>query len=188
MNTFENELVYLQAVAEELETYLISPDLFQQIIIPGRKRLISSDSITPGNIRYSIKLLGSNRLPPQLYSKSIDIIHHIEQISDRWRANWSQKVSREIPVRLRMWKNYLDDLSENNEKFGHLYQQEIRWRVLISLLIEDGFSPSGVETRELHLLDQALLSISCEAGFIWDIEIQDCFPIEEYWYLYRKIC
>jgi len=62
-----------------------------------------------------------------------NFLQEIECVRFHWRTHWKQKVEREIPNRLRLWKNYLDDWGDSSPTKAGDYHYNVRLRVILEL-------------------------------------------------------
>jgi len=109
-----------------------------------------------------------------------------ERIRSKWRSAWERKAGREIRAHLDLWRNYLMDFRQSPEGYADAYPQEIRWRVVLHLLVSAVTCPAG-ELAELGTLDKILKASFLEGKFIWDEGLIPTFPEHSYWYLYAVI-
>jgi hypothetical protein len=105
-------------------------------------------------------------------------------VRSRWRVAWGKKAAKSFSVRLRMWADFLNELREQPEEHVGRYAYEVRWRVMLQLLLPDA---AGVEQAELDLLktlDAVLRNNLVGDEFNWDPLLARGFPTDEFWFLY----
>ena len=185
MDIFERELVYLNNAVEELEDYILSKTLYWPISIPGRLRLISSTTLTVGNIYFSLQILENDLINPGQRVSKQSIIHRIEEISNQWRINWAEKAKEEFTSRLSLWENFLQDLLDENRGAMQEYRSQVRNRVLLRLLEMKASVNIPQQLNKLRNIDSAYNKITKETDFIWDRELISSFPKSVYHFLYR---
>ncbi len=170
----ETDALYLKAGLEELESYLLSGEVYWPL---GRSSL---PRLTLGNL-----LLSRLRLKARgLLSAAEEA--RLEEQRFRWRIAWEKKVQREFRSRLRLWKNYLEDYSETPSAFASDYPQEVRQRAILELLQAELATPLP-ETLLLGQLDDHLRTVFIPGPFLWEADLQPAFPKETWWYLYGRL-
>ena len=181
------QLEYLHHGLEELESYLLSDELFWPVLA----RPTSGGSflkLTIGNLLLSLKELetlhAGGKLSREEEASLRRIQLEIETMQSRWRVAWEQKSGREFKSRFRQWANVLNDLKKDSEKQAPYYHTEVRLRVLLALLADHAPEIEGID---LELLDAALRKLLASGRFIWEPELERGFPREEFWYLYGEI-
>jgi hypothetical protein len=85
-----------------------------------------------------------------------------------------------------LWSNYLADYRHSPEQHADAYPHEVRYRVMLHLLLAELPTPPP-EQEALSQLDGVLRSRLISSDFIWDAELGAGFPREVYWYLYGKL-
>jgi hypothetical protein len=148
---------YLSAGVPELESYLLSKELYYPI---GS----NLPQLTLGGILLSLVRMGTQAAQFQA---------QVEAIHSKWRAAWDVKSSREIKARSELWVNYLAEYREDPKSGARLYSQNVRYRTMLSLLgqIEDDS-------------DTFVKSVFKEGKFVWEEECAPNFPHKTFWYLY----
>lgn len=175
VNPVEKDTAYLEAGIPELETYLLSNELYWPITTRG----YVLPRLTIGGI-----LLAKSRLEAR--SEGIGtFVEHIDLVHTKWRVAWEAKADREVQARFRLWSNYLADYRQNPERHVDAFPQEVSNRVMLHLLIA-GLPKPQVE-EELFQLDSVLRTNFISGDFIWDVDLRSGFPPEEYWFLYGNL-
>lgn len=106
----------------------------------------------------------------------------IDRVKLENKAIWQRKIELEIPYRLNIWKNMLQDYLD--EGLDSSYPAQVSNRVMLNLLINevDSLNPSIEIT--LSELDDKLKTLAGEGDFIWDTILAPVFSKVNYWYLY----
>ncbi len=178
---------FLEAAAGDLETYLLSSILYYPL--GGARKSDSTQELlqlTLGNVLLTITRLQAVDLTEEEAGNLKALVERVEQVHQRWKSNWLVKAQQEIPARLTLWQNSLDEWAEKKDRHLAGYRHQVRWRVILHLLLKE----SGVQFVEDELLaglDTRLKYISTPGVFIWEQEIQSGFPQTEYWYLYLSL-
>jgi hypothetical protein len=118
------------------------------------------------------------------FPNNLVLSEKIDHVKLENKAIWQRKMELEIPYRLNIWKNMLQDYLE--EGLDSSYSTQVGNRVMLSLLMNevDILHPSIELT--LSELDGKLRTLVGEGGFIWDAVLAPGFPPTDYWYLYTN--
>lgn len=180
-----NDLAFLRASVPELEKYLLSEQLYYPITCAkGRQLTGETTQLTLGNLLLSTARLKVAGLQPEERLEFETLLREVEQIRSRWRSHWIQKVEREIPNRLRLWRNYLSDWTETSHGSAGDYRYNVRLRVILELLFLETDALLVHEKGLLRSLDLRLKGKGTPGAFLWDESFAVGFPREPYWYLY----
>jgi len=172
----EKDRAYLEAGISELNDYLLSQELYWPISARG----FDLPRLTIGGI-----LLTQAQLEAR-DERIESLVAQLDGVRSKWRVAWETKAGREVGARLRLWSNYLTDYRQNPEQHADLYPHEVRYRVMLQLLLAELPAPPP-EQEALSQLDSLLRANLQTSDFIWDTDIQTGFPSEVYWYLYGKL-
>ncbi len=187
MSSFDYELRYLKAGISELETYLLSKELYWPIGVRASRGEKGYPRMTLGNLLLS--LVKANALAKMTLQKDnlADVTLRIDTIRNDWRSAWGKKASAEFRSRINLWRNYLDEYRQHPESHFDRYAYEVGRRVLLQLLKPDADDVQEAETLLLESLDQYLRAVITPGEFIWDAELLSVFPREDYWYLFGNL-
>jgi hypothetical protein len=184
MKNFDYDLRYIQAGLEVLVNYLLSDEVFWPLSV-------SSPAGEPDYPRLTLGGLLLSHMRLAAYPKSHDQMVQMDQLNSRldlmrskWRAAWEHKAGHSFSVRLRMWRDYIDEYKNNPQDNADRYSYEVRLRAMHSLLIAEDGGQNQAEVDLLSGLDAYLKSVLIVDGFIWEADIQTGFPTKAYWYLY----
>ena len=178
---------YLQAVNEILETYLLADDLYWPPGIQANPGEPPFPSITPGNILLSLRRVQASSSIESGGDGLSQVVNQFDRHRYLWRVAWEKKVVRDFHARLLLWRNFLEEYRQNPGKNFDRYPYEVTRRVQVKLLIDES---TELPTHELELLaglDRILQTIFISGEFVWEIELQKAFPIEDFWYLYGAL-
>lgn len=176
MTSTDQDLAYLEAGIPELETYLLSDELYWPISARG----YNLPRLTLGGLLLAKARLQAQGEPVQA------LVNQLEAVRAKWRVAWETKAGREFQSRFGLWSNYLSDYRHNPEGHADSYPHEVRNRAMLQLLQPE--LPAGLPEREsLASLDSALRGSLVPGSFIWEPEVQAGFPREEYWFLYGTL-
>jgi len=176
VTSLEKDKAYLEAGIPELGDYLLSKELYWPISARG----FDLPRLTIGGI-----LLAQARLEAR-GERIESLVAQLDGIRTKWRVAWETKAGHEVQARMRLWSNYLADYRQNPEQHGDAYPHEVRYRVILHLLLVK-LPESPPEQASLSQLDSLLRAKLTTSDFIWDADLQAGFPREVYWFLYGKL-
>ena len=182
MEEYSEAQSYLISAAEELEEFLISGANTWQVA--GSNNF---PPLTPGNVLFAMKqLAGFNDAAGEVdrVKKALD---HINHIRIKWESNWKKRVKQEIPQRLRLWSNYLDDYFQSQNQEHREFCWSVRWRVILALLMDEIEDLDQELLVQLNVLDEVLQARIAPGPFIWDERLKAVFDPDHFWFLYLKI-
>lgn len=167
---------FLQASIPDIKAYLLSDELLWPVTARGQEL----PRLTIGSA-----LLAKARLEAtgeQIESLATDL----DKIRSKWRVAWERKAGREIRMRIGLWRNYLDGYHRDPYQYAGTYRHEVKTRVMIHFLSEET-TQSPPEGALLGNLDVMLKKYFVPGDFIWDVELQNSFPIDVFWFLYGTL-
>ena len=176
MTSIEKDRAYLEAGIPDLESYLLSDELYWPVSARGYEL----PRLTIGGL-----LLAKTRLKTR--GERIEALTmQLEAVRSKWQVAWETKADREFQSRFGLWANYLADYRQNPEGQSDAYPHEVRNRAILQLLQPE--LPEELPEREaLSSLDGVVRSNLLPGEFIWEPDIQSGFPRDEYWFLYGKL-
>lgn len=169
MPTPEQDQAYFEAALSTLKKYLLSDILFYPLT--G-----SLPRLTLGGLLLAKRRLEAGNHAPHLTRK-------LAAVKEKWRAAWIKKAAAELDARLTLWRNYLNDLQNDPEEYATDYPREVRWRVMIALLVDE----AEQTPPELAALDQSLRVKLRASEFVWDDSLKSEFDREKFWFLYGNL-
>ena len=176
MSSVEKDKAFLEAGIPELGDYLLSKELFWPISARG----FSLPRLTIGGI-----LLAKARLEAR-DERIESLMAQLDTVRSKWQVAWETKAGQEIQTRLRLWSNYFSDYRHNPENHADAYPHEVRYRVMLHLLLVELPTPPP-EQQALSHFDNLLRNNLIGDDFIWESDLQSGFPREVYWFLYGKL-
>ncbi|HMD88819.1 MAG TPA: hypothetical protein VKF38_06625 [Anaerolineaceae bacterium] len=186
MSRLDIDWTYLKLANQVLAEYILLPEIYRSIT-PVKWSIgpVGLSQLSIGNILLSLRRLQTISLSDSEQTELTGICKQIEQIRDRWRANWERKALREFTDRQQLWQVYLDELSTNKKLYSRIYPVQARLRVIIYLLVEEiGTTVINKDVR-LERQDNFLRSFSTSGPFVWEADLAGGFPEETCWFLYR---
>jgi hypothetical protein len=187
MPSFEYDLRYLQAGADQLEDYLLAPDLYWPVGVGAPKGEPPYPQLTLGGL-----LLARQRLvaTAQTPAKQSDLFHlegQLEALRNRWRTAWGKKARQDFHARLNLWRDFLEEYREKPSAHYDRYAYEVGRRAQLHLLAPETVDLPPAETDTLNGLDKLLRAIFRPGAFVWEMRLTSSFPPTTYWYLYGSL-
>jgi hypothetical protein len=156
----QKDLQYLSAGVPELETYLLSKELYYPIGM-------SLPQLTLGGILLSLAKAGNDALQFQA---------QVDAVRSRWKTAWETKSRQEVHARSELWANYLNEYRGDPRSGKSLYSQNVRYRAMLTLL--------GQSTHEM---DGFLKSVFIEGQFVWEANCELNFDRPSFWFLFGNL-
>lgn len=175
------DLAFVQAGVEELETYLLSEELYWPL--SGFSWL---PRLTIGGLLLALKRLGGRSDFPAEAAQALSLEARLEALRSKWRSAWENKCRREVRARLDLWSNYLSDYRQSPESQAGSYPQQVQWRVILQLLAGE-FPLPPKEVEILAELDTMMKPFWSPGGFVWDPALEEAFPQAGFWFLYGSL-
>ena len=182
MPEFSEERAYLIAAADELEDYLLSRADTWRLAGPE-----SFPPLTPGYVLFTMKRMAEVNPSGGAFGEVQIAFDKVEKVCRRWNSAWKKRVKQEIPRRLRLWSNYLDDLVLTRSQAHQEFYWNVRWRVMLTLLIAEIGDLDPEMSQWLDLLDTRLRAVSHPGPFVWDQLLESAFNRSDFWFLYLEI-
>ncbi len=180
----EVDWVFLEQAVDDLQDYLLSPELYWTLSGEFRSgKSASLPRLILGNLLLSLKRLKAYPWEAGQYRVLNTLDDRIYSVRERWLHHWQEKVKREIPLRLSVWENYLNEVVEHGISIAE-YKYQVRSRVILSLLKNEGVVWKPAEISRLELMDGLLTTLISPGPFIWEPELQNGFPKAEFPFLY----
>ena len=179
--------VYLRLTNQVLAEYILSTDVYRALTpIKTVDSVGELSQLAIGNILLSLKRLQISSLSDNEQADLAELCQQIEQVRERWRANWERKARSERVDRQAYWQKYLNELAIDKNLNSRTYPSKVRSREIIDLLDEEiGYSEIntgiGLEQQDIQLR-----SISSNGPFVWEEGLENGFSQERCWFLYRN--
>lgn len=182
------DLAYLHNGLDELESYLLSDELFFPVMGSPPGPYTTFIKLTLSNLLLSLQRLSayekSGSFSPEERHRYLDLKQQFERIQSNWQLAWRKKADKEYPSRFIQWTHVLNELIKDREKNAPFYSSEVRTRVLLTLLAPH---TREAERYDIGPLDAILRKMLNPAPCIWGEELSPGFPQDQFWYLYGDI-
>jgi hypothetical protein len=182
--SFEYDLNYLQACLVEMESYLLSSEVYWPVEAYPPTGEPPYPRLTLGGVLLARARLTGRELTLAQEVQLARVVPELETVRSHWRTAWGQKAKRSFHNRLEMWRNFLYEYRQDPEAHADRYAYEVRLRVMVEMLFPEAGEIPQEDTDLLTVLDAVLKGWLIPGKFIWEQAIQNGFPSETYWYLY----
>jgi hypothetical protein len=188
MQSIDSNLNFLETSLEDMETYLLQDELFWPLSTPAG---VSSTfpRLTIANVLLTLNELEAqeDEMAPTQYSKASSLQTQWEALHTKWLSAVITKSVEEMRARLNLWKAYITDLEEyDNRQWS--YEQEVTQRVRYALLSERIGRTAVPEKLDdlMQSVDSHALSLTTPTEFVWDERLEPLYPQDRYIFLYRR--
>lgn len=183
----EYDLRYLKAGIEQLESYLLSSDVYWSIGTRAPAGETPYPQLTLGVLLLA-RLRAQSSMKTSTQQVELEELNgRLNDLRTRWRVAWEGKASKEYHARLNLWKNFLEEYRANPETQYDRYKYEVTRRVILDLLGAETENIPQTQRDLLASLDLLLHTIFISGRFIWDVSLAASFPQDQYWYLYGRV-
>lgn len=177
-----HDLRYLQAGLAELQSYLLSDELFWPVNASSEVGEPPYPKLTPANLLYYRARLAAR--PHENVAGRAEVEAGLDALITQWRSHWKAKLGREFSSRLRQWLHYVNEVHEKPQTQAPFYATEVRLRALLGLLEAALGKDLPPEASLLAAADSRLRTHFEPGPFVWEAELQAAFPQPAYWFLY----
>lgn len=189
MSDLLHELATLRAMVKDFNDFVRSDTVFWQLSDSG-PFLKRFPRLTIAGILFCQHKLAvlNERIPAENQEELQYILTQFDQSICNWRTNVERKALREIGGRLHSWKWYLSDCREDSGDCTVYYATEVYSRVYIHFLLKTlrNLSAANTARAQAEGADSELRTVFHTGTFVWDHDLSDAFPPEEYWFLYGR--
>jgi hypothetical protein len=172
----------LTAMASNLTPYLYEDELFGHL----GNRL---PKLTVGGLLMRLHQL--EYLEENLDSEQRQDLHdahmNLDAARNEWAMHFEQKILKEIESRLGSIRWFLDDCARDPGSCYGGWRNEVEKRTIVQHLINEAKRLEILTDDlkgEVAQVDSRLRTHFDSGDFVWDDELQDAYPQNEYWWLY----
>ena len=184
---FDYDLRYLRAGIENLESYLLSDELYWPVDARAQAGEPAFPNPTLGSLLLAQGRLQAREQTLEQETQLIALLSRLEQLRVHWRSAWRKKVERSLRSRLTLWSNFMDDYRRAPEANADRYPYEVTRRVMIDLLQAELDWVLPADQELLAKLDAFINTFLVRGDCIWDPALANGFPPQRYWYLYGRL-
>lgn len=180
------DLAALEAMADELEDYIVKDDLYRTVRVhaPGGDQMIQ---MSGGDLLSRIQRLAADRSQlPAAQQAAFDAARsRVEKGIYSLRTRFHQRLAREMKARLDSLNWFLDECAADPRRCRSEYPYEIRNRQRIDAILNELGSDAPADLkRQVSRVDERVRMLVKPGNFAWDSRLEKAFPRDRYWYLY----
>jgi len=184
----DRDLAFLQGAAREFENYLLSQEIYWPLESQhGRPALpfLSMGGLLLAMVRLRAVCRSLSDPDAEAFQRSAA---RLAALRARWASVMARKIATEARSHLNLWHSFLMDLAESPHSAADRYPQDVRERVLLSLLATQPESTllDAAHRRAVAELDRELRLRFREGEFVWDSRLTSVFPRSDFWFLYGQ--
>jgi hypothetical protein len=189
MHSIQHNLDCAQMMAEELETYLLSDELFWYLP-EGSVKKPPCPALTLGGLWLILDELKVQEVEMQKedLNRYKEISRTIEGFQNQWAVAWEKKAVKELSSRQHLWRAFLTDVEQGKAERSR-YTSEVKNRVIASYATRESSKQPGSKASQdkLRALDSRLRTMFESGQFVWDEPLQPMYPKDEFWFLYGEL-
>ena len=186
MPSAEYDWNYLEAGLDAMQAYLQSSEVFWPIGIQAARSENAYPQLSLGGL-----LLARARLRARDAAGgeagSRPGLQGLAEARARWPVAWERKANAEFPIRLNLWRDFLEEYRQSPAGQSGRYAYEIGRRVQLQLLLPETRNLPPAYLELLSGLDGYHASIFVPGEFAWEAALATGFPQDPYWYLYGSL-
>ena len=187
MPSFEYDFRYLQAGLDQLEAYLLAPELYWPVGASAPKGEPPYPQLTLGGMLLAQRRLGATAETPAQQAELARLEARLDVLQSQWRTAWGNKARHDFHARFKLWRNYLEEYREKPSAHYDRYPYEVSRRVQLHLLAAEAVDLPPAEIEAVNGLDKLLRAFFSPGPFLWDDRLAASFPQPTYWYLYGAL-
>jgi len=181
------ELAICRTMAEEMEPYLLSNQLFRQLVVRTPVGDLQPKMTLGAFLEHYRRLRRREKALSPTQRAELDRIGEVwATMKRRYEKRYMELLRQELRSQLDSWAWFLDDCLRRPNRCREDYPTEVRTRARISLLLEELGPDAQIYTEASRLahLDDRLRRMWQKGHFIWPSEAADAYPPDRYWFLY----
>ncbi len=178
----------MRAAVESLQDYLLSAELYWPLFVHPKENITGNLlQLTLGNLILTQARLQGYPWDAGQLSELADTNRKIAQTKEKWKTAWNKKAVQEIPARIKLWRNYVEELCDQPRAKAPNYPFQVRWRTALHFLNQEIAGKVDMDMSAVRDLDLRLKNVTQPAKFVWEAEIEPAFPKETFWYLHVSV-
>ena len=187
MPSVEYDLRYLNCGVEQLESYLLSREIYWPVGAQQPAGEPPYPQLTLGGLLLARQRLGASARSSGERAELSRVEKEMDAQHAHWQVSWGKKAAHEFRARLTLWGNFLEEYRQNEAANFDRYAYEASRRVMLHLLKANAEDIPAAELDLLAGLDQLLRAVLLTGDFIWEPILAPAFPPDPYWYLYGTL-
>lgn len=185
----ETTLLLAEAMAQELNDYLLGDSLYRQLIVKTPQG-VKQPKMTLGALLEHLEALrwAEAEMSPEQRQRLKAVEDQVSLARAAFPEQWRAMLRREVHGLLSSWRWYLEDAAQN-AKARQNYPTEVPTRTRLALLMEAlGDAPDAADARsELAQLDRQLRAMFQKGPYIGSRDEQPRRPADRAWWLYGRL-
>jgi hypothetical protein len=177
-----------QAMADSLDGYLQQDNLYGSVgggfFTAGRMPALTVGALVTRLRRLSLL---SSRLDDKQLAQLSKITATHDAVRREWRHHYEEKLKREAKSRLDAMRPFFEE-AKDPQQASKIYGPEALRRTLAEECLT-ALADLNVDITDLRKLARAtdgrLRSYVAPSRFVWDAQLQDCYPAASFWWLYH---
>ena len=190
MSSFAYDVTFLQRGIPELQSYLLSNEIYWPLGLATPTGGTPYPRMTLGWLLLAKARargwVDANRVSSQA-NQLESLARELDQVRARWRVAWNKKAAQEFSSRLKLWADFLNEYRGDKAAHARRYRYEVQRRVMLDLLAGEADPIPKPESDLLQGMDSFLRAALKPGAFVWEEELTGTFPPESYWYLYGNL-
>lgn len=181
----EDDLQLLEAMVEEIPRYLKFEGLYYPLAQTNSLRLTLGVYLMHQHRLVAVAKSMDKELAERLTDA---IIKYQEAISDHI-VRVEQHLNQELDTRLKQWRTYLTEVTENPDEYLAYYATHVADRAIMQHIfdfMQSPYQPDQEVAQQLRLLDSELQDRWENGYFVWPEVWQPAYPETPYWWLYGR--
>ncbi|MBN1147188.1 MAG: hypothetical protein JXA78_08030 [Anaerolineales bacterium] len=187
MPSAEYDLWYLRDGIAQLESYLLSEEIYWPVGVAAPANEPPYPQLTLGNLLLSHQRAQALAQAPGQRAELGRLSSELQAMRSRWRSAWGRKAKAEFHARLNLWRDFLEEYRQSPQAQFDRYAYEIGRRATLHLLRPEADDLPTEEIEMLSALDAILRQRFVPGAFAWEPGLAPAFPQDEYWYLYGRL-
>ncbi len=182
------DLAVAEAMAAELEEYLVKDDLYRTVIARTPRGEIRVRMTGGDLLSRLLRLQGErDRLTPEEQARLDALQQQVDSVIYSLRHRFHERLQREMKARLDSLRWFLDECREDRARCRAEFPFEMRNRQRIEEILKQlGDQVPQELTEALRAVDQRIRQYAQPSDFIWDERLKPIFTPHPYWYLYVR--
>jgi len=187
MPSFEYDARFVQSGLDQMESYLLSNDIYRPVGVSAPHGEPPYPQLTLGAVLLSLLRAQATADSSSQNAQLTRLQNELEAWRSKWRAAWGRKAEVEFRSRLNLWRDFLEDYRQHPDANYDRYAYEVTRRVMLELLFTEIDELPVPDSQMFSGLDSILRALFMNGNFIWEPVLRTVFPQEKYWYLYGEL-
>jgi hypothetical protein len=180
------DLTVLEAMADEMEDYLISDVLYWPLMKGNLPRLTLGAYLMRQHrltgLRHLLDEGELDRLNAAVGKFNLALVEKV--------VRFEEHAHQELRARLRQWGEFLKDLGGESDTSAAYYAASVETRAIIAALAARMKMPpyeldDNID-QQIRVYDSALRRQWMHGEFVWPVEWRGAYPTTDYWWLYGR--